>query len=91
MPEDKKSEKNPYVSYSIEDVAKVEAGYYVIRVGSDLFSYNGKMAFDKKNADNYYQQVWDGLIDLIKNGGELEKEDAMHCLMHLQMFPLRIH
>jgi hypothetical protein len=87
----KKTEKSPYVKYSIQDVAAAEAGHYVIQVGSDLFSYNGKMAFNRDRADKLYADILAGLNDMKENGSDLEKEDASKCLVTLMIHPLRIH
>jgi len=87
----KKINKSPYVHYSVEEISAAETGHYVIQVGGDLFSYNGKMAFVRDRADKFYQDILDGLNDMKKNGSDIEKEDALKCLLMLKMFPLRIH
>lgn len=83
--------RSPYGKYSVQDVMKAEMGRYVIQVGDDLFSYNGKTAFSKDRAERYYYQIWDGLEDMFKNGNKKERADAYKCLIRLQMFPLRIN
>lgn len=88
---EKKTDKSPYGQYTVKEVIEAEAGNYVIQVGGDLFSYNGKMAFTKDRADMYYENVLAGLNDMKKNGSDLEKEDAVKCLIHLKIYPLRIH
>ena len=87
----KKAEKSPYVRYTEEEIVAAEYGHFVIQVGGDLFSYNGKMAFTRERADKFYDDIIEGLTDMKKNGNEVEKEDAVKCLIMLKMFPLRIH
>lgn len=88
---EKDSKKSPYRNYSIEDIAMTEFGTYVIQVGDDLFSYNGKMGFSRKRAEMFYDDIIVGLHDMKKNGNHIEQEDAIKCLLFLKIFPLRIH
>lgn len=84
-------EKSPYRNYSVEDIAVTEFGTYVIQVGDDLFSYNGKMGFSLKRAEMFYDDIMGNLLDMKKNGTQTEQEDASKCLLFLRMYPLRIH
>lgn len=86
-----KKSDSPYRHYSVEDIAMTEFGTYVIQVGDDLFSYNGKMGFSAKRAEMFYDDIIAGLNDMKKNGNKIEKEDALKCLLLLRIFPLRIH
>ncbi len=88
---EKVSKKSPYKNYSVEDIAATEFGTYVIQVGDDLFSYNGKMGFNLQRAEMFYDDIIAGLHDMKKNGSKTEKEDAVKCLLLLKIFPLRIH
>ena len=88
---DEKNEKGPYGNYSIQDVIEAEAGHYVIQVGGDLFSYNGKMAFSRDRTNRFYVDILNGLNHMKEHGSELEKEDALRCLLFLRVYPLRIH
>lgn len=91
MSKPRSKEKSPYRRYSVEEVMDAENGNYVIQVGGDLFSYNGKMAFSKARADKFYDNVMAGLHDLKKHGSDVEQDDAIKCLFHLKVFPLRIN
>ena len=89
---DDDSKKSVYRGYSEEDIAATELGTYVIQVGNDLFQApNGKMAFSLDRAEMFYDDILGGLIAMKKEGSDLEKEDAAACLLHLRIFPLRIH
>lgn len=87
----KKGPESPYRNYSVEDIAATEFGTYVIQVGDDLFSYNGKMGFSAKRAEMFYDDIIAGLHHMKENGNDVEKEDAQKCLLLLRIFPLRIH
>ncbi len=82
---------SPYRKYSIEQITQVEAGHYVIQVGDDFFSHNGKVGFSLQRAETFYLDIMSGLMDIQKNGSDLEKEDATKCLLLLKMYPLRFH
>lgn len=91
MKKKKKDDKSPYKHYTVEEVMAAESGNYTIQVGGDLFSYNGKMAFSKDRADHFYKNILAGLNDLKEHGTEVEKEDAIKCILHLKIIPLRIN
>jgi hypothetical protein len=85
-----KKEKSPFRGHSIEAIMAVEATNYVIQVGEELFTYNGKMVFTHKTAVTFYHQILAGLMDMIKKGTRKEKKDALFCLHHCRVIPLRI-
>lgn len=88
----KKFEKSPYVSGTIEDVVRAEAGSYTIQVDTDFFmTEEGNMAFSRARADHFYEVIIAGCRDMIKTGDELEAEDARRTLWFLKMMPLRIN
>lgn len=86
-----KEEKSPYGKYTIEEIVQAESGHYVIQVGGDLFSYNGKMAFSRARVEKFFDDIFLGLNDMKENGSDLEKDDALKCLSMLKIYPLRIH
>ena len=75
----KKTEKSPYKGHTIEEVMQTEAGSYYIQIGDGMFeSETGKLAFSKERAEHFYLAVWEGLNDMLKNGDEQEREDALN-------------
>lgn len=87
-----KKEKSPYGEHTVEDVLKAEAGNYYIQLGDDMFiSESGKLAFRKEKAEFFYDRIMEGLRDMKDNGSEEEKEDAHQMLLHIRIYPLRIH
>ena len=86
----KKVSKSPFGKYTVDEVIQAEAGNYVIQVGDDLFTYNGKMAFSRQRAEMFYDDIIAGLNDMKKNGSKIEREDAVKCLLLLRMLPFRI-
>ncbi len=91
MPEEKKDEKSPYGQYTIEDVVAVEAGHYYIQVGSEIYAHNEKMAFVRDRTEALYDSIFEDLTAMKKHGTKRQKKDAEICLMHLKIFPMRIH
>ena len=69
-------EKNPFVKYTPEQVAQAEATNFVILLGHDLFSYEGKYTFIKEDAELYEQQIIEGLLEILDSGSEAEIEEA---------------
>lgn len=88
----KKEEKGPPKGRSLEELMKVEAGYYYIQIGDNLFeSESGKLVFQKDRAEYFFAAVWQGLRDMKENGTKEEVEEANHCLLHFRIIPLRFH
>lgn len=86
------SNKSPYKQHSVEDVVKAETGNYYIQIGDGLFeSEQGKFSFSKDKAEAFFQQIMDGLIEMIKTGSQEDKKEAMFCLMNFHILPLRFH
>lgn len=88
---DNKLIKRPYKNYSAEEIELTEQGNYVIQVGSDFFSYDGKVGFTLERAGEFYDDILKDLIEMRKSGSIIEKEDAAKCLLLLKIHPLRIH
>lgn len=86
-----KEPKSPFGKYSEKEIEAVERGSYVIQVGDDLFSYNGKMGFSLQRAESFYADIMGGLHEMKKSENEVERQDAMKCLLLLKIFPFRIH
>lgn len=86
-----KKKKNPYISLSLEQVADAEANYFVIQIGHELFSDNGKMSFKKTKAENIYFDLLEGIGDMINSKDEIERQDAFAILCHFRILPLRVH
>jgi hypothetical protein len=89
---DKKADKSPYKSHSVEEIMQTEAGNYYIQIGDSLFeSEYGKIAFSKDRADHFFSVVWQGLRDMKESGDAEEKKEAEYCLLHFRIIPLRFH
>lgn len=92
MSSDNKSEKNPYKDHSLEDVMKAESGSFYIQIGEGMFqSENGKLAFNKERADDFFMAAWEGLKEMKQKGSPQEQEEAMRCLLNFRIIPLRFH
>ena len=91
MSDQKKDPKSPYGQYSEEEVMQVEAGHYFIQVGADIFSHDGKMAFNRDRAESIYDNIFDDLTAMKENGTDKQKEDAESCLLFLRIHPMRVH
>lgn len=92
MPEEKKHPKNPYANYTMAQIMAVEQNKFVIQVGGDLLqNESGKMAFSKERTEELFDQILISLNEMKKSKDEQEKTDAVACLRHLRIWPLRIH
>lgn len=92
MPYERKQPKNPYADYTIEQIMAVEANKFVIQVGGDLLqNESGKMAFSKERTEELFDQLLMSLNEMKESQDSQEREDALACLRHLRIWPLRIH
>lgn len=85
------SKKSPYNNYSVAEIMLAESCSYVIQVGKDLFSYEGRMIFNKKTSIVHYNKILNNLMDIIDGGDDEERNDAIKCLGSLHILPLRIN
>lgn len=89
---EEKPKKSAYINYTEEQIMATESGNYVIQVGSDFYkSESGKMGFSKERAEQLYETVIIGLMEMRQHGTQEEYEDATMCLLNLRIMPLRIH
>ncbi len=84
-------EKNPFITYTVEEVMASEASAYVIQVGSEVFSVNGKWIFNKKSARIYYGKILRDILDQMQNGNKKERNNAQKVLENFKVLPLRLH
>lgn len=91
MSEEKKDPKSPYGQYSLEEVIQVEAGHYFIQIGSDIFAFDGKMAFTRDRAEMFYDSLFKDLTLLKEQGSKQEQEDAKAALFYLRIHPMKVH
>jgi len=91
MANNKKHSNSPYKDYSIEDLMKLESNLFTIQVGEDFFSSDNSYTFTRKRAENYYSQIYNGLLDSLYSGNPEEKVGAMSIFENFRMQPLRIH
>jgi hypothetical protein len=87
----KKVDSNPFGIYSFEDVLAAESGNYIIQIGAEIFSWKGKAAFTREKAEMFYDDILGGLNEMKKSKNEIEREDALKCLLFLKIYPFRIH
>ncbi len=84
--------KTRYSEYTIEEIMAIEYDKYVIQVGSDLLTNEkGKMAFSKQRTEELYENLLTSLNEMKISKDPLERQDALACLKHLHIYPLRIH
>ena len=91
MPNEKDEPKSPFGQYSEHDVMVVEAGHYFLQVGSDIFIFDGKMAFTRDRVEKFYDGIFKDLTLMKETGSPEEQGDAKAVLLHLRIFPMRIH
>jgi hypothetical protein len=91
MSDEKEDDKNPFITYSLEEIMQIEAGHYFIQIGTDVFSEEGKMAFSRDRAEHLYDGILEDLTLLSENGNEIQQADAKACLLFLQIHSMRIH
>lgn len=86
-----RKKKNPFVTYTTDEILATEENTYIIQVGPDLFSTDTKLSFTKKQADHYFETILLALEDQIKNGTKRDKKEAKIILKNMRILPLRFH
>jgi hypothetical protein len=83
--------KNIFGKYTQEQVQQAEATNFVILLGHDLFSFEGRYTFVIEDAEHYRDQIIGGLMEILENGSPAEIAEAEVCLCHLKIMPFRLH
>lgn len=92
MSNDKKLNEVMYGDYTIEEVMAIESMHYYIQIGTEMLeTETGKTSFKKERAENLFKNAMDSLRYLRSNGTEVEKEEALECLLNFKIHKLRIH
>jgi hypothetical protein len=89
------SEKTPpkssYVNYTEEEILATESGIYILQIGSEVFSLDGKMGFTRERVEGFYDDAVAGLEHMVKTGTAEEIKEAKMCLRNIRIIPLKIH
>lgn len=83
--------KNPFISYTLDQVRNAEASLYVIQVGNDLYCHGKSHSYSKRTAQRYFNKILSSLIYTVENGTDDEKDDALRFIRTLRIMPLRIN
>jgi hypothetical protein len=84
-------EQSPFVNFSIEQVLKAEQNSFIIQLGDDMFSYDGKYVFTQKSAESFKNEIEIKLSNAIKNGTLKDQKLARYKLFNLRIYPMRLH
>ena len=85
-----RKKKSPFVSYSIEEVNKMETNYFCLQFGDDFISDNGYL-FTGKEMEKIYDRTMNNLLDVIEEGTEKDRRHAMELMCGLFVVPFRLH
>lgn len=87
-----KHSKSAFKNFTEDQVAEAEKDAYMIQIGYELFydETGSYCAFSKDKTEKYYAGIRAGLEDMIKNGSEEEKKEALISCLNLRIIPLRI-
>lgn len=86
-----KSEDNPFVSMTVDQVTDAESRLFFIQVGEEVVEYNGKQTFVKQKAEYLYEELFNSLGHMYENGSDEESYSALLGLLNFRIIPLRIH
>lgn len=83
--------KNPFVTFTQNQVAIIEASCYTIQTGLDFYTHDSHFIFNEKMANKHYNKILKELRVTIKYGTPKEKYSALTCIANLRVEPVRIH
>lgn len=83
--------KSPYVGFTVEEIAKAEAGSYVIQLGGEFFDYQGNFTFTREAAERFYDELYTGLHEMLNDQRKIDKSEVLTTLLNLRISPLRFH
>jgi hypothetical protein len=83
--------KNPYLNFTLDELARAESCCYAIQLGNDFYSHNDQCVFKKSQIIRHYNKILDELVYLLNNGSEKEKKKARFYIERFHVHPLRVH
>ena len=87
----KKKPLSPFRNGSEAQIAEAEASSFFLIVGPKVFMYNNQMTFTKIDVEFHFGKVKEFLLEVIEDGTEKEKSEAITTLLTLKIMPLRIN
>lgn len=83
--------KNPFVTYTVEQILKFEKITYVVVAGMDFYDVKGNYFFKKSAAVRHYNTIRRELMNQAETGTPKQQKNARRVLRNLRIEPMRIH
>ncbi len=83
--------KSPFRGYSLNEVSRMESGYYVLQFGGDFLTEDHSYLFTRSEVIKLYNSTLKDLVDIIESGDEKERLYALDLIPKLIATPMRLH
>jgi len=84
------STKNPFVSYTVEEILNAERDSFVVQIGYDLYRNKKKEhIFSRAEAEKHYNLILRNILHSIAHGDAKQRTSATRCLSGLSILPFR--
>lgn len=83
--------KSPYRGYTVEEVAKMENGYWNLQFGGDFIIEGDYFLFTKAEVSKLYKKYLKDLADIIEDGSEKDRKYALDLIATMSVKQMRLH
>ena len=83
--------KSPYISFSLDDVAKIERTFYTINFGGDFLVHDNSHLFTQREAIKIYNTTMKDLLGIVRSGNEKDRIYALDLMWSTIIQPLKLH
>lgn len=83
--------KSPYLGYTEEEVARMEAGYFTLRFGGDFMLEDNFYVFTKKEVSKLHKDTLRSLTKIVLDGNDKDRAYALELIAGLVIQPMRLH
>jgi hypothetical protein len=83
--------KSPYIGYTIEEVNKMENGYFNLQFGGDFILDGEHFLFTKAEISRLYKKYLKDLTEIIEDGSEKDRKYALDLIATMTVKQMRLH
>ena len=83
--------KSPFGGYTIEEVRRMENGFFLVQMGGDFLAEDGHYLFTRKEAIKLYNSTYNDLIKIINDGNDKDRAYSTELILGLMVQRMVLH
>lgn len=83
--------KSPFIGYSVEEVRRMENGFFLVQMGGDFLAEDGHYLFTRKEAVKLYNSTYRDLSEIINDGNDKDRAYSTDLILGLLIQKMVLH